>query len=168
MPDGVLDEVADAAIGSTAIPSGAHSDVSHESKIDFHLIDIDKQHMESTWLTDRYAALEVGQRARPCNSQWQRLLVRRDELLAVQESGQVLHGFKEGPIGFPPTYRRVRGIEGDCWDYTDVHRLQKCYTTYVGESPTNSILVDDDEEEQNQRSFKPTNMRVPSYTDRIW
>ena len=170
-PDEIIDEVAEAALNSIRPGTMTHeySGASQESKANIETA-VESLTVESTWLTERYSSLEVGRHSKPCSAMWHKLLMRHDELLAVaHKSGQVLHGFHEGPIGFPPTYRRVRGIEGDCWDYTDPDRLRKCYTTRLGGSPTTSVVAgEDDDDEESQRNFKGVKVRVPSYTDRIW
>jgi hypothetical protein len=53
-----------------------------------------------------------------------RLLECRDELRGLHSDGRLLHGWYEGPVCFPPTYRRLRNCHGDAYDYTDVARLK--------------------------------------------
>lgn len=131
---------------------------------------------EGTWLYERYRGLEKGGWSKPASYAWQRLL-QRDELLAAQARGEVLHGYREPTaIGFPPSYRRVRGAEGDCYDYTDPQRVRACFTTTLGAAPmtTPSHIRDkegggDEEDPTKQQQRRPgVKIRVPSYTDRIW
>jgi hypothetical protein len=75
---------------------------------------------------------------------WSRVLAH-DELLKCMHNNQVFAGFSEEAIRFPPSYRRMRGLEGDCGDYCDQTVLEGAYSTAV----------------------KGAGARVPSYTDRI-
>lgn len=73
-------------------------------------------------------------------------VLAHDELRTGLRDEQILYGFREAKIAFPPTFRRVRGValnlEACTWSKED---LAKCYTTAV----------------------EGHGMRVPSYTDRI-
>jgi hypothetical protein len=98
-----------------------------------------------TWLHRRYNALhrpsendgpegshgppgpqaQVQPQPRPPVSPFEaRLLAGRDELRSLQRGGVVCHGFHEGPIHFPPSYRRARHRQGDAYDYTQPERLR--------------------------------------------
>ena len=94
--------------------------------------------------------------------EWQTLL-ERDELSTAKAAGVVLANFREGPIGFPPSYRRVRGPDGDCWDNTDPQRLKECFTTQIGPKGA----ADEEVDEEDPKSSKGLKIRVPSWTDRI-
>ena len=102
-PDEVIDEIAEAA--ATSISPGSMvrelSGMGDDSK-ETLAADDDSDLDEGTWLTDRAKSLEVGRWAKPCCLMWNEMVVRRDELKAAHESRTVLHGFKEGLIGFPP------------------------------------------------------------------
>lgn len=92
-----------------------------------------------SWLDSRYTAMQAyGLRGKPVPSQWSELLRSRDELTHAMSSGLVLHNFSEGPIGFPPSYRRERGLRGDCGDYTDERRLRTAYSTRICSSSVTS------------------------------
>jgi len=91
--------------------------------------------------------------------------------------GDILYGFQEGKIAFPPSYRRARGPDGDGWDYTDVSRLSTCYTTYLGSKEgsgrgggggrsSNDTSSLHDMEEGGVRGGGGK-IRTPSYTARI-
>lgn len=84
-----------------------------------------------TWLELRYGGLSLGAAKNPGPAKaWQQLLGRgREELRAAMAQGRVLHGFSEGPIGFPPSYRRVKGL--GCGDYTDERLLRQAYSTRI-------------------------------------
>jgi hypothetical protein len=91
-----------------------------------------KEKSPTTWLHRRYDGLARASAPRPLpdvsspeESPFERtLLVERDELRSLHQSGRLLHGFVEGPIYFPPTYRRTRDTRGDAEDYTDIQRLK--------------------------------------------
>lgn len=61
------------------------------------------------------------------------------------------HSFEESRIRFPPSYRRKRGAEGDCGDYTDTARVSNAFTT--------QLVV--------EKRVEISGVRPPSYTDRI-
>jgi hypothetical protein len=75
---------------------------------------------------------------------WAEVLVH-DELIQCMARNEVFAGFKEEAIAFPPSYRRMRGLEGDCGDYCDQAQLESAFSTEV----------------------KGAGTRIPSYTDRI-
>eukprot|EP00935_MAST-01C_sp_MAST-1C-sp1_P000562 g562.t1 len=84
---------------------------------------------------------------RECDAEaaaWEEVM-SHDELVQCMRAGEVFAGFIEEPIAFPPSYRRKRGLEGDCADYCDQKRLEGAFSTEV----------------------KGAGLRVPSYTDRI-
>lgn len=72
-------------------------------------------------------------------------VINHDELTHWMGSKQVFFGYREAPIAFPPSYRRVRGTVIPMEAPADMSDTQRYYTTTLtnGES------------------------RVPSYTDRI-
>jgi len=71
-----------------------------------------------------------------------------DQLKSEMEKQEVFHGFNEHEIRFPPTYRRNRGADASCANFSDVDSISKAYSTEV--------------EKKGQ-----TVQRTPSYTDRI-
>jgi hypothetical protein len=92
---------------------------------------------EATWVESRYAALGAVSTvtrepipAQPPAPQWEELL-SRDELRGVMGRGRILAGFREGGIGFPPSYRRVAGQKGECGDYCDEAVLSAAFTTRI-------------------------------------
>jgi hypothetical protein len=78
-------------------------------------------------------------------------LMSFDELSQMLGNSVVFAGFQESRIRFPPSYRRRRGEEGECGDYTDTAKVSGAFTTQ---------LAGEGEEET-------TGLRPPSYTDRI-
>jgi hypothetical protein len=94
--------------------------------------ELQKEKGPTTWLHRRYDELAKASAPRPLSdvsspeeSPFERtLLAERDELRLLHQSGRLLHGFVEGPIYFPPTYRRTRDTRGDAEDYTDIQRLK--------------------------------------------
>jgi len=181
----IIQEIAKAAQASAQHTDGFFADDMSDQRM---TDDVSSQYsrppetpsQEGNWLQERYSAMEVGARRLGECQQW-RALLRNDELLQMQGAGQILHGFKEDPISFPPTYRRVRGPDGDCWDYTDPQRLALCYTIRIGSGGASSYTDYYDDEGDNEMAWDDdrddittapscmrTRIRVPSYTDRIW
>eukprot|EP00164_Ancoracysta_twista_P004590 GFYU01006197.1.p1 GENE.GFYU01006197.1~~GFYU01006197.1.p1 ORF type:complete len:888 (-),score=155.44 GFYU01006197.1:53-2716(-) len=76
-------------------------------------------------------------------------LMKYDELQDQMAKKSVFTHFEEGNVRFPMTYRRERGVDGECADYTDVDEVTNCYTTTVKEKDGT------------------TTDRTPSFTDRV-
>ena len=74
-----------------------------------------------------------------------------DELSQMLGNSVVFAGFQESRIRFPPSYRRRRGEEGECGDYTDTAKVSGAFTTQIA----------------GEGEAETTGLRPPSYTDRI-
>lgn len=94
----------------------------------------------------------AGVGARPLrNSPYHALLTTIPRTPPKQPSQQTKCSFEESRIRFPPSYRRKRGAEGDCGDYTDTARVSGAFTTQIAA----------------EGEAQATGVRPPSYTDRI-
>lgn len=60
-------------------------------------------------------------------------LLQDDELKQGMDIGDLFYGFQEGKIRLPPSYRRAKGLTGECGDYTDAGELKKAFSTAVKE-----------------------------------
>ncbi len=78
-------------------------------------------------------------------------LMSFDELSQMLGNSVVFTGFAESRIRFPPSYRRKRGEEGECGDYTDTAKVSGAFTTQIA----------------GENEAETTGLRPPSYTDRI-
>lgn len=67
------------------------------------------------------------------------------------DRSHVFLGFLEQPVAFPPSFRRRRGQEGDCGDYTNLEVLQAAFTTNIDKSIDKEDM-DEEEKEDNVRS----------------
>lgn len=169
-PYEVINEIASAAKKSIKASTNVDYLSAEENKCEVSDSESTTSTAEGTWLDERYRGLEVGGWGRALIDAWHGLLCR-DELTRAVAYGDCLHGFREGKINFPPSYRRARGPDGDCWEYTDTDRLRAAYTTHLGaksQAIAESFAKDFDLEESKEVRVKGVKIRVPSYTDRIW
>jgi len=107
-PDDVLDMVANAAKKYAELPQKAESHREKKANEEVKSCHMDNDQPSDNswnWLQRRYCALEAGAGVNPTSDHWDEILYR-DELLAAFDEGKVLHGFREGKINFPPSYRR--------------------------------------------------------------
>ena len=129
-----------------------------------------------------------------CESPWQTLLDADQMRQELNKNFNLLPGFVEAPISFPPTYRRKKGeistFLRSQGDHKDVNKVREAFATVVrktanGEvvsavntdtpNPNNSnesdpLLSPSDETNvasTNAVQPKKSELRVPSYTDRV-
>ena len=55
-------------------------------------------------------------------------LLRADELRSIMDDGDAFYGFEEPMPCFPPSYKRRKGAEADCGDYSEFRMILKGYS----------------------------------------
>lgn len=55
-------------------------------------------------------------------------VLRADELRSIMDDGDAFFGFEEPMPCFPPSYKRRKGAEADCGDYTDFKQIIRGYS----------------------------------------
>jgi hypothetical protein len=136
-PDECLDKIVDASVGGGA---GGDAEAGGETK----------DNVDATTITVKSS--NSSNEAETVEKAWLPLLLH-EELRKSMGERTVFNGYREGPIAFPPTYRRVAGEDGargGAEAYCDRESVAGLYTTSVVKKKTGKASP-----------------RVPSWTDRV-
>ena len=101
-----------------------------------------------------------------------------DELRQLLELTDFLHGFVEPLPCFPPSYKRKKGADGDCGDYTDPKIIKEGFSN-IGDLDEDRLTSTETSDSPNvipagieritltERKKMKKKLRPPSFTDRI-